>query len=66
MFLIKRNPRLTACSGRMLALALKGRNPRMTDTFLTSQPSRNNKTLTIALDCWKGSRLYNENMLEHL
>ena len=46
---ISRSPRPMTCSGKISALAVKGRSPSTTVTFRTSQPSRSIITLTITL-----------------
>ena len=44
---IRRRPRPSACSGRILFAALSGRSVTITQTLRTSQPSRSIRTLTM-------------------
>ena len=46
---MRRSPRPITCSGRILAVEVKGRSPSTTVTLRTSQPSRSIITLTMAL-----------------
>ncbi len=44
---MRRRPRPSACSGRILFAALSGRSVTITQTLRTSQPSRSIRTLTM-------------------